>query len=75
LTENSTQPQAPSAAPLAQLQAQEKLEQAQAALAQAQEKALGFIRENPVPCLVGGLVAGYLLGRLARSRWLNPDRR
>lgn len=75
MTENSTQAQAQGTGPLAQFQAQEKLEQAQAALAQAQEQALDFVRKNPVPCLVGGLVAGYLLGRFARSRWLNPDRR
>ncbi len=67
----SAQPQHALAPPTPQEQA---LEQAQIALARAQEQTLDFVRKNPIPCVVGGLVAGYLLGRVARSRWLRNGR-
>lgn len=50
--------------------AQEQLQRARQALAQAQTKSADFIRQHPVVCLSGALVAGYLLGRVAARRWL-----
>lgn len=49
---------------------QEQMIRAQKALMDAREKGVQFVRENPAACIVGGLAVGYLLGRLARSRWL-----
>lgn len=34
------------------------------------ERATEFIRENPALCLAGAVAAGFLLGKLARHRWL-----
>lgn len=51
-------------------EAQAQLQHLQQTLAQAQERAVEFVKKNPGLCLVGGLALGYLLGRVARSRWL-----
>lgn len=45
-------------------------EQARALLTDANERAAGFVRQHPVPCLVGALALGYLVGRAAARRWL-----
>lgn len=34
------------------------------------ERATEFIRENPALCLAGAVGVGFLLGKLAKRRWL-----
>lgn len=45
-------------------------DQARAFLTDANERAAGFVRQHPVPCLVGAVALGYLVGRAAARRWL-----
>lgn len=50
--------------------AQAQLQRARQALGEAQHKTADFVRQHPVVCIGGALVAGYLLGRVAARRWL-----
>ena len=50
--------------------AQVQMQRAKQALASAQNKTADFVRQHPVVCMSGALVAGYLLGRVAARRWL-----
>ncbi len=34
------------------------------------DRAAGFIKENPGVCILGALAAGYVVGRFASRRWL-----
>ncbi|AWV87959.1 DUF883 family protein [Bradymonas sediminis] len=34
------------------------------------DQAVEFIRENPALCVAGAIGVGYLLGKLAKKRWL-----
>jgi len=34
------------------------------------DQAVEFIRENPALCVAGAVGVGYLIGKLARRRWL-----
>lgn len=48
-------------------QARGKIEDARAALSDADRKVRGFVQEHPVATLVGALALGYVVGRLLRK--------
>ncbi len=33
-------------------------------------KAVDFIQKHPGACIVGGIAVGFLIGRMAKKRWL-----
>lgn len=33
-------------------------------------KAMRVVEEHPIACVVGALAVGYLVGKLAKNRWL-----
>ncbi len=43
---------------------------ARARIEDLNERAVGFIRENPGLCIVGAVATGFIIGRLASRRWL-----
>lgn len=45
-----------------------KLEEAKERLGDLNDKAKDFIRENPVACVAGAVVVGFLIGRLASRK-------
>ncbi len=49
---------------------QVQVQRARQALTDAQAKTADFVRQHPVVCIGGAVVAGYLLGRVAAHRWL-----
>ena len=48
----------------------EPLEHAQELLLEANARVLDFVKEHPVPCLIGAVAVGYVVGRAAAKRWL-----
>ena len=50
--------------------ASEALQQAQALLLDTNAAVVGFVRKHPVPCLIGAVAIGYVVGRAAAKRWL-----
>lgn len=65
----------------ASIEARERLEQhyreiertyddTRARIENLNERAVGFIRDNPGVCIMGALAAGFVVGRLASRRWL-----
>jgi hypothetical protein len=45
-------------------EAAQMAEQARAALEEAQEQVVSFIRERPLLCLAGALAVGYAIGKI-----------
>jgi hypothetical protein len=48
-------------------QARVKIDDARAALSDADRKVRGFVQEHPVATLVGALALGYVVGRVLRK--------
>lgn len=47
-----------------------RYDQARNQLRTLNDQAVEFIRENPALCVAGAVGVGYLIGKLARRRWL-----
>jgi hypothetical protein len=43
-----------------------RIEEAKERLREVNERAIAFIKERPVTCIVGALAVGYLIGRVLR---------
>lgn len=43
-----------------------QIEDAKKKLSSLNERAIGFIKENPGTCLVGAVALGFLIGKIAR---------
>mgnify|MGYP000135586761 CR=1 FL=1 len=51
-------------------QIEASLEQTRQRLVQLNHRTVTFVRNNPIPCAIGALALGYLVGRAAARRWL-----